>query len=389
MKILQCHNQYLFPGGEDVVAKAEAKMLEDLGHTVIKYHRSNQEIQKMSFLKKVCFFLKDIFFAKDVYHQLRALIQKEKPDIAHFHNSFFMLTPSAYQACFDEKLPVVQTLHNYRFLCPAGIFFRSGKVCQDCLHQGRIASIQHGCWHGKMQTLWMNMLIKQYEKKKILCGIQRFIVLTAFAKNKFVSCGWLQKKMTIKHNFVEASLKREKVGDYVLFVGALQEYKGVKFLLDTWQEYKIQIPLKIVGSGPLEQELKKKQISFVEFLGQKTKQDIQILMKNATCLVMPSIWYEACPMVILESKSCGVPVITTMLGAMQEMVTDEQTGLLIKPYDQKALYEAVKRLFDDKDFNQILGNNAYQEYRQKYTKEINAQQLINLYQDVINQYATI
>ncbi len=388
MKILQCHNQYFFPGGEDAVAHAEAQMLEQAGHRVIKYNRFNQEIKKMSFLKKLFFLMKDAFFDKKVYRDLCLLIQKEKPDVAHFHNSFFMITPSAYQACFDEKLAVVQTLHNYRFLCPAGIFFRSGKICEECLHQGRFVSVRYGCWHGRLQTIWMNVVIKQYEKN-VLSKISRFIVLTDFQKKKFVSLKWAKNNLTIKHNFVEASLKRDKVGEYVLFVGALQEYKGIKFLLDTWQKYQIQIPLKIVGSGPLEEELRKRKIPYVEFLGQKTKQEIQILMRDCLCMVMPSVWYEACPMVILESKSCGVPMITTAMGAMQEMVCHEQTGLLVKPYDEKGLYEAVKRLFIDKELNQRLGNQAYEEYQQKYTKEINTQQLINIYQDAIKNYATI
>src|SRR3989338_11095866 len=139
MKILIVHNHYLEHGGEDEVVDAEKRMLEKFGHQVVLYERSNREIEELGLFKKARFILKEIYWSQGVYQQLRALIQKEKHTLAHIHNTFIKITSCVYDACQDEGLPIVQTFHNYRFLCPAATFYRQGRVCEDCLKYGRVS----------------------------------------------------------------------------------------------------------------------------------------------------------------------------------------------------------------------------------------------------------
>src|SRR5262249_50858681 len=142
MHVLIVHNSYQQPGGEDVVVAQERKLLEQYGHTVTLYERSNHEIDALSFTQRAGL-IKRVVSANDTKLAVRGLLQVVKPDVVHVHNTFAMVSPSVYEACHQEDVPVVQTLHNYRMLCPAATFYRNGKVCHDCVTDGLLSSVQH------------------------------------------------------------------------------------------------------------------------------------------------------------------------------------------------------------------------------------------------------
>src|SRR5439155_14368919 len=131
MNILLVHNSYQRPGGEDVVFDLEHHMLKEAGHRVITYHRSNSEIDGYSAVKQLAL-TKNVIWAADTKREFARLLLRHKPQLVHIHNTFMMVSPSIYSACEEACVPVVQTLHNYRLLCPAALFFRDGKVCEEC-----------------------------------------------------------------------------------------------------------------------------------------------------------------------------------------------------------------------------------------------------------------
>src|SRR5690242_18046971 len=146
MKILIGHNKYMQHGGEDTVVEQEIALLKASGHQVVSYQRSNAEVQSFTPWQKVGLPFR-VIWASDTYQQVRELLRREKPDVAHFHNTHFMISPAAYYACQDNGVPVVQTIHNYRLLCPAAQFLRDGRVCEDCIRK-RIPwpGILHACY---------------------------------------------------------------------------------------------------------------------------------------------------------------------------------------------------------------------------------------------------
>lgn len=143
--VLVVHNHYQRPGGEDQVFAAEAELLQDHGHRVIRFVVHNDRIREASKLRVAV----GTIWSAATYRQLRALIRAERPAVAHFHNTFPLLSPSVYYAARAEGVAVVQTLHNFRLLCPNALFFRDGHTCEDCL--GRAVpwpAVVHACYRG-------------------------------------------------------------------------------------------------------------------------------------------------------------------------------------------------------------------------------------------------
>ncbi len=386
MKILQIHNQYVFPGGEDSVAQTEAAMLRHKGHEVVLFRKDNALIDGLPLIGKIRFFCGEFLYSKAIYKELTEVLKKERPDIVHVHNPFYVMSPAAYEACFDQGVPVVQTLHNYRFVCAAATFFRGGRVCEECL-KGRLwPGIWHRCWKGSfLLTIFLARLLGEYKRRKILERISRFIVLSQFSYDKFVQAGWSPEGMVIKPNSLSLD-SRYVDGErepFVLYAGALQEYKGVKTLVDAWALHLKDVPLKIIGSGPLEDYVRTHAQGNIEFLGQRSGQDVIEQMRRASLLVIPSVWYEHCPRVVIEAYACGLPVVASRLGALAEIVRDGKMGLLFDPGNSADLAAKVRSLFFSGDERALFSRQARECFERCYSAAQDYGQLIKIYEGVL------
>lgn len=386
MKILIVHNQYLDAGGEDAVVESEKKMLEAYGHEVVYYKRSNQEILAYSSLKR-CTVLKDISSSSHSYREIRDLIKKYNLEIAHVHNIFLLISPSVYYACKREGIPVVQSLHNYRLLCANGTLFRNGHICQKCLGQSSWPSVFYGCWRQSrfMTAALVKALVVQRKSTRM---INRFIALSSFSRDKFIEGGLPPKKIMVKPNFIDFDPgHRTSIGKYALFIGTLRHYKGIFTLLSAWQDIN-KMSLKVVGNGPLYNDVIKKyrRNHNVEFLGNIPLSDMIDLIKGSCFMVVPSECFENFPRVIIESFACGVPVLASDIGAMQELVKDGINGLLFECGNAVDLGEKAKRLFNNESLNTMLGANARKIYEEKYTMENNYRALMKIYEEAISDY---
>jgi glycosyltransferase involved in cell wall biosynthesis len=391
MKVLIVHNSYQQPGGEDVVAAQEASLLRQAGHEVIEYQRSNHEIKLLNLWNRVTL-AKRVIWAGDAVRDLTTLIHREKPHIAHFHNTFVMISPSAYGACHEMGIPVVQTLHNYRLLCPRADFFRNGHVCEDCL--GKTPpwpGIVYGCYHGsRAQTAVVaTMLTVHRWLKTWVEQIDVYVALTEFARQKFIQGGVPAEKIVLKPNFVDPDPgMRESSGDYALFVGRFAPEKKLLTLLEAWENVR-EMPLKIVGSGLQEGEIRRfvqeRGLEKVEFLGQRPRGEVFALMKNARLLVFPSEWYETFGLVLVEAFACGVPVVAARLGAMAELVEDGGTGLLFTPGDRDDLSAKIAWAATHPQDMAQMGRRGRQEFEAKYTRDRNCEMLLNIYRLAIDR----
>ena len=389
MKILLVHNRYQQPGGEDTSALTEEGVLRAAGHGVVEYVRRNDEIKDYGLGSKATLPPRTIW-GWDSYREIKTLLARERPDLAHFHNTFPLISPAAYYACREAGVPVVQTLHNYRLLCPAAAFLRRGSVCEECLDHGLWRGVLHGCYHNsRAETSAVALMLAVHRwlgtwTRLVDC----YIALTEFGRQKFIEGGFPAEKIRVKPTLVHPDPgAREGRGEYVLFVGRLSEEKGLRTLLTAWGRLSDCIPLEIVGDGPLrpslQNEAQRRMMRSIQFRGWMSRDRTVAATKQACFLVFPSEWYEGFPRAIAEALACGVPVICSRLGAMEEIVEDGRTGLHFTPGNADDLAAKVDWAWTHPKEMEAMGRAARAEYETKYTAERNYLMLMEIYQKVL------
>jgi glycosyltransferase involved in cell wall biosynthesis len=385
VKIILVHNAYQQPGGEDVVFDQECGMLERAGHKVIPYTRTNWDAEGYHSLRLIGL-AKRTVWASDSRRDFLDLVQREKPDLVHVHNTFVMISPSIYSACSQVGVPVVQTLHNYRLLCLAANFFREGKVCEECLGGSLWPGVKHGCYrHSRSASAVVAVMLTSHRmrhtwQREVSC----FIALSEFARNKFIEGGLHPEKIFVKPNFVYPDPgARTEIGDYALFVGRLSPRKRIDTLLAAWKKLSQPIPLHIIGDSSereiLQNEAARQGLNHVQFKGQLPRPQTMAAINHARFLVFASEWYENFPVTIAESFACSTPVICSRLGAMEEIVTDGRTGLYFNSGDANDLAAKVEWAWQHPEQMRVMGLQARSEYELKYTAEKNYPQLMAIY----------
>ncbi len=383
MKVLIAHNYYQQPGGEDIVFEAEARLLSGHGHDVLTFRENNRNIRPDSFLQSLKVAGQTIW-SQSSYNELAKLLRQHRPDVVHFHNTFPRISPSAYYACREMRVPVVQTLHNYRVVCPAATLFRDGRVCEECVHHSLLRSVRYGCYRqSRPATAAVAAMLAVHRQRATWDRmVDCYIVLTEFARQKLAAAGLPQSKLTVKPNFLEdRSSSGAHSGNYALFAGRLTPEKGLATLLEAWSKVRSG-PLWIAGDGPLQPLLHSKAPDDIKYLGWKPRNEITELMKSARFLVFPSQWYEGFPMTIVEAYACGTPVVASALGSMREIVDDGLTGLHFIPGNADDLARKVAWAWSHPREMQQMGINARQKFEANYTAEKNVAMLTAIYESV-------
>jgi glycosyltransferase involved in cell wall biosynthesis len=385
VKILVVHNAYQQRGGEDSVVRAEARLLGMNGHAVVRYERHNDELRGRGALGEIGAAVGTVWSLRS-FREVRELIGKERPDVAHFHNTFPLISPSAYYACARSGVPVVQTLHNYRLWCPAAKFLRDGKVCEACLGRNAWPGVVHACYRGSRSATAAAaaMLAVHRRMGSWQTKVDAYIALSEFARRKFIEGGLPAERIVVKPNFVAGDLEpKTQPGSYALFVGRLSEEKGPQLLLSAWRSMPTKVPLRIVGDGPLLETLSRQVraslLAEIELAGQRTPDEVRALMHGARFLVFPSVWYEGFPMTIAEAFAGGLPVIATRLGSMAEIVQDGVTGLHVEPGNAADLAAKVAWAWNHPEDLARMGRAARAEYEAKYQPSTNYDMLMDIY----------
>lgn len=391
MKILLIHNSHRSgsSSGDDAVFRREAELLAKNGHEVIQYNPSNDEFDDGGPLKKLSTTLQ-IPWSFSSARRIKKIVREERPDIAHVHNFFPLISPSVYHTLKAEGLPVVQTLHDFRFLCPMAFFMRDGRICEECRNGSVFNSIRYGCFKGsKLQTIPVALMLKFHQMLNTFKNkIDAYICLTESQKRIFFDSGFAEEKLFVKPNFLEDTFNGNNNGrsDYAVFIGRLGEEKGLLTLVEAWRALP-DVPLKIVGDGPYAEKSKKMVHAFgiknIEFSGYRPHGECMEILRRARFLIMPSIWYETFGLAIIEAFSLSKPVIASRLGAMADIVSDGVTGYLFEPGNTSDLANKVRKLWSDPQDCVAMGQNARREYEAKYTPEKNYEMLMGIYEEVM------
>jgi glycosyltransferase involved in cell wall biosynthesis len=381
MNVLVVHNFYQQAGGEDGVFADECALLRDRGHHVVTYTVHNDSVAQLGKLSLA----RKTIWNQESYDSIAQIVRKERIDIAHFHNTFPLVSPAGYYAARDNGARVVQTLHNYRLMCPVATFFRDGHVCEECL--GRAVpwpGVVHACYRDNRpaSAVTAAMLAGHRAKGTYRDAVDLYLPLTQFARNKFVQAGFPERKLFVKPNFVSPDPgEGAGGGGYVLFIGRLSEEKGLSVLLKAAELLSGRIALKILGDGPLRQQVEgaAARVAGVEYLGRRPSNQVYDILAGAEALVFPSVWYEGLPRTIIEAFAKGTPVVASRLGSMAELVQPGRTGRLFDPGDPADLARHVREILDNPTELSELRSRARAEFLRAYTAERNYPMLIEAY----------
>lgn len=384
MRVLTVHNYYQQPGGEEQIFATESALLESHGHEVTRYTLNNDEIATTNPL----ILAKKTLWNGKVYRDLRSLMREVKPQVAHFHNTFPLISPSAYYAAKDEGVAVVQTLHNYRLLCPNALFFREGRVCEDCLGKVPLPAIVHGCYRGSRSASAMTAATTSFHSSigTWSKAVDVFIVYSQFAMDKFIQGGIPAEKLAFKTNFLHPAPEPDQGdGGYGLFVGRLSVEKGLGVMLDAWRKLDNKIPLKILGDGPMSGLVTEaaKEMPEIEWLGRRSLEEVYEIVGKAAFLVFPSEWYETFGRVAIEAFAKGTPVVASNIGAIAELIEHGRNGLLFRPSDPTDLAAKINWLLEHPQELRQMRSAARTEFDDKYTADDNCKRLLEIYQTAL------
>lgn len=414
MKILLINNCHYRRGGADVVYLNTGKLLEKMGHQVIYFSQKSSRneqcssesgfINELNYLElspfKKIFFSLRFFYSRESKKKLEKILRLYKPDIAHIHQYKGSLTPSILITLKRFNIPTVFTLHDYQLLCPY-VSFLNGKneICDVCLTRSTINCIINKCNHNKLSYSIISYFEFNFNKifvppnkyfSKLIC-VSKFGYMKHNGKNKFKS------KLVHLYNFfpgLNETIPDYDKGEYILFYGRLVVSKGVQTLIKAWQMKKRNIMLKIVGEGPLFNELKKMQMtcfdSNIELLGFKQGDELSKLIKSASFIIVPSECFENNPLTIIEAYAYGKPVVGSRVGGIPEIINDEQTGYLFNPNDMNGLSEIISRIEDmNKDEYSLMAKSARKYCESHFSEHTHYEKLINIYNNSISEALSI
>jgi len=390
MKILIVHNHYgrFAQGGEANVMNAEARLLTEHGHEVMKYERTNAEIyEDGSLVDKVRAFC-DVGWSEKSYQEIRKVIQDFDPDIMHVHNYWLALTPSIFAAAKECGVKTVLTLHNYRLICPGNQFMRNNEPCTLCLDGKGWRCMVYRCFPDRsmLKCLLSTILYYKTSARSFLSPwVDAYISLTAFGHSRFIAAGLPAKKVFVKPNFMPDPLGCPTFsgdeGNGGFYAGRVSAEKGIETVIDAWAG--LEYPLRVAGDGPLLGEMKRKATCSVRWLGWQSRDETLIFLKKSTFFIFPSILYEGFPLSLLEAMALGKPIIASDLGPRREMIEDGVSGLLFEAGNPKDLRAKIETLISDPSLRMRLGQAARDTYLSRYTPEKNYEMLINVYEHAL------
>lgn len=382
MKILLIHCHYRLPGGEDAVFAAERALLEQRGHQVVVYERSNEEAAHG--LAKLLLPLQAVWNFSAA-RQVRDLIARESPDAVHIHNTLLLLSPAVVRAAKQSGVPVVQSLHNFRLFCPNGILLRQGNVCEDCPYHGLSCALRHRCYRGSLlQTAVVAAAYALHRRLGTWRGVS-MVALTEFDRRKLLEFNRLrplfdEDRLVVKPNPVRVEprpvLPWQERKNQMLFAGRLEELKGLPTVLEAWRLLGEDAPdLLVAGEGPLGDWARQNAGPKVRFLGQLAPAELHRHMAESRAVVAASLCYESFALVPAEAHMVGTPVLASGLGNVGASVRPGIDGLCFAPGDAAALAGAIKALLAMQFDCGAMAAAA----RRTYSEEENYRALLRLY----------
>lgn len=384
-RVLQVHTRYRQAGGEDQAVEAEKRLLEEAGVEVSQVMFDNADLRESQSLVGDLRLAASAIWSRSAERHVRSAIVANRPQVMHVHNTFSAASPSVYSAAAAQGVPVIQTLHNYRFVCPAATVFRDGQVCTDCV--GRSLpwpAIVHACVRGSrpQSAVAAATLTVHRARGTFTRGINGYVALTSFQRQLMIDGGLPAERIRVIPNFLEPD---PGIGSGsrrgVVFVGRLAAEKGMAVLLDAASE--VPGVVRIIGGGPLAPLVEQAGAAgHVAYLGSLTRASVVDELGRSIALVLPSVWFEGFPLVLLEAFATSTPVIASRIGSLAELIEDEVTGLLAEPNNAGALADRIRWAINHPNEMRRMGLNARQRYEARFRGQTHLAALLEAYAGV-------
>ncbi len=388
MRVLQVHNRYrsATPSGENRVVDQEREALAGAGHEVLRFGRDSDEIEHWSPAKKAALPAR-VVWSGEARRALVTTLRRNRPDVAHVHNTFPLLSASVLYACRDAGVPVVVTLHNYRLVCASGELFRQGTTCHDCMHGLPVLGAVHGCYRGSRAATAPLVVANVAHRKAWRSMVSAYVFISAAQRDLHAGLRLPPDRVFVRHNMIPRRdvpmVPRDPI---VVYAGRLDEVKGMRLLMAAWDRYRAMSPdpglrLVIAGSGSLEREVAAWASArpSVEMTGQIAATGVARLRSRARAVLVPSAWEEPFGLVVVESMAAGSPPIAAGHGSLVELITPGVDGVLFPPGDTAALARAVADVEADPGRYETYGKQARETYEQRFNPEHSLKHLLEIY----------
>lgn len=389
MRILQLHNHYGSHSGETTVLDVHEALLKSNGHQVFRCTRSSTELDSMPFGKIKAFFT--ALYNPASIRDINRILKEFSPDIVHIHNLYPLLSPSLLPAVRKAGVPVVMTVHNYRLVCPNGLFYNKEGICERCASGKEWNCFTHNCEESLPKSLgyalrnaWARLFGYYTE------NVDAFLCLTEFQKRKLVENGFPADKCHVLPNFAEQeSAVSQDISSFdkrrgVFFIGRLNRQKGVDIILEAAQQCP-SVSFTLAGSSDtsfIDTESLPPNVSWLGVIGEDEK--IQAF-RNAVALIFTSRSYEGFPMVFLEAMQHMMPVIAPNLAGYPEIIRDGINGWLFSPGDAADLAKIINKLYDKPELLRIAGQNGREILMNEYSSEVWYREYLRIATSLLHQ----
>jgi glycosyltransferase involved in cell wall biosynthesis len=392
MRILLVHNRYRSgaPSGENRVVDQEGEALEALGHEVMRFGRSSDEIAEWPVAKKASLPAR-VIWSRETRRDLTTVLREHRPEVVHVHNTFPLLSAAVLYACRDERVPVVATLHNYRLACANGLFFRSGAVCHDCAHGLPVQAVLHGCYRESPAATVPVALSLSLHRQAWRSLVSAYVFVSASQRDLLAGADLARGRVFVRYNLIPRRSRSQTArAPTVVFAGRLDEAKGVRLLMAGWDDYcrkygEPGLNLVIAGGGPLDDEVEAWASArpSVDMTGPLSSDQCADLISRARAVLLPSAWEETFGLVAVEAMAAGVPPIAAGHGSFTELITSGEDGLLFKPGDPAALALAIADVERNPERYEIYGDQARKTYEQRFNPQRSVEDLLGIYRFAI------
>ncbi len=386
MKILLIHNKYVKHSGEESVVESQIELLRKKGHLVRTYFRHSKELESMK-NGRTRAFLSGIHNPKSV-KEINRIIDDFRPEIVHIHNLYPLISPSILDVIKKRGIPIVMTVHNYRLMCPSGLFFTKGEICEKCTSGiMEFNCVINNCENSVSKSIgyaFRNFWFRINDSYKNNVNI--FLCLTNFQRDKLISNGFPEDRCSVLSNFYgkdKSEIKyKASSRKYIAFAGRISPEKGLPFLLEAASNLP-DVEFRIAGEGELEYVQKLNVPKNVRMLGMLNADELKDFYNGAKFLVLTSRWYEGFPMVIPEAMAHRLPIIAPKMASFPEIVIENINGLLFDPNDIGSLIASISNLWRDSDLLELMSNNNFKKVSNNYDKEFYLKKLEEAYESLI------
>ncbi len=386
MKVLQVYNEQRSRfGGEPAVISATMRVLSQNGHEPRLVMKSSRVLEN-SILKRMSAFWGGIYNIS-AYREICRLIERDRPDVVHVHSVYPMFSPSVLVACRRSNVPVVMTVHSHNLTCPTWYHLYKGRVCEDCVGGHEYRCVLKNCRNNILESSAYALRSTVARRFRLFHdNVSVLIVLTPFAKAKLLQAGFREDQIAVVPNpaSVTEAAADPSAGKYVAFAGRISPEKGIDSLLAA-AVLMPDVPFKVAGDGPAFLEMKAKAPRNVEFVGKLGSDELSEFYERSRMLVVPSIWFEQFPMVVLEAMGRALPVIGSRIGGLPEIIEEGLTGSLFEPGNPEDLVQQVRRLWEDPQLCRRMGIAGWHKAVREYTEDAYFHNLISVYQAAIQR----